>query len=43
MIYFAGGLLDPDRWQTLENLVCLRSVESSNALARELIELYFEE
>jgi len=43
MILFAGESLDPGRWRVLENCVCLRSVPSSNVLARELIELYFEE
>jgi BirA family biotin operon repressor/biotin-[acetyl-CoA-carboxylase] ligase len=43
VIAFGGGLLDPDRWRTLENLVCLGTIPSSNALARELIELYFDE
>lgn len=43
MIVFAGGLLDPDRWRVLENCVCFHAVPSSNALARDLIELYFEE
>ncbi|HEY1435300.1 MAG TPA: biotin--[acetyl-CoA-carboxylase] ligase [Thermoanaerobaculia bacterium] len=43
MISFAGGLLDPTRWSTLENCVCLASVPSSNALAREIIEMYFDE
>ena len=43
MIGFAGGELDPDRWRTLENCVCLASIPSSNALAREIIEVYFDE
>jgi BirA family biotin operon repressor/biotin-[acetyl-CoA-carboxylase] ligase len=43
VIVFAGGLLDPDRWRVLENCVCFHAVPSSNALARDLIELYFEE
>ena len=43
MISFAGGLLDPNRWSTLENCVCLAAIPSSNALAREVIELYFDE
>ncbi len=43
MIGFAGGVLDPDRWKTLENCVVMHSVPSSNALAREVIELYFDE
>ncbi len=43
MIAFLGGMLDPDRWTALENCVCLHSVPSSNALAREVIELYFDE
>jgi BirA family biotin operon repressor/biotin-[acetyl-CoA-carboxylase] ligase len=43
VIGFAGGELDPDRWRTLENCVCLASIPSSNALAREIIEVYFDE
>jgi biotin-[acetyl-CoA-carboxylase] ligase BirA-like protein len=43
VISFSGGDLDPNRWSTLENCVCLASIPSSNALARELIELYFDE
>jgi len=43
VIEFSGGILDPNRWRTLENCVCLHSVPSSNALAREIIELYFDE
>ena len=43
MIGFAGGELDPDRWRTLENCVCLAAIPSSNALAREIIEVYFDE
>jgi BirA family transcriptional regulator, biotin operon repressor / biotin---[acetyl-CoA-carboxylase] ligase len=43
VIHFADGRLDPDAWRTIENCVCLHSVPSSNGLAREIIELYFEE
>jgi BirA family transcriptional regulator, biotin operon repressor / biotin---[acetyl-CoA-carboxylase] ligase len=43
VIGFTGGLLDPGRWRTLENFVGLASIPSSNALAREIIELYFDE
>jgi BirA family transcriptional regulator, biotin operon repressor / biotin---[acetyl-CoA-carboxylase] ligase len=43
VIGFAGGELDPDRWRTLENCVCLAAIPSSNALAREIIEVYFDE
>lgn len=43
MIAFAGGLLDPDRWAVLENCVCFHAIPSSNALARDLIEVYFGE
>ena len=43
MITFSEGTIDPDRLRVLENLVCLRSIPSSNALARDLIEMYFEE
>jgi len=43
VIPFAGGLLDPDSWRVVQNLGCLRSTPSSNDLARELVELYFNE
>jgi BirA family biotin operon repressor/biotin-[acetyl-CoA-carboxylase] ligase len=43
VIAFGGGLLEPNRWRTLENCVCLGTIPSSNALAREIIEVYFEE
>jgi BirA family transcriptional regulator, biotin operon repressor / biotin---[acetyl-CoA-carboxylase] ligase len=43
VIGFAGGELDPDRWRTLENCVCLAAIPSSNGLAREIIEVYFDE
>jgi BirA family transcriptional regulator, biotin operon repressor / biotin---[acetyl-CoA-carboxylase] ligase len=43
MIPFADGGLEPRRWRTFENLACLAQTESSNDLARELIELYFDE
>lgn len=43
MISYVEGWLDPDQWGVLENCVCIHAVPSSNALARELIELYFEE
>jgi len=43
VITFAEGAVDPDRWAVLENVIAFRSVPSSNALGRELIELYFEE
>lgn len=43
MIAFSGGWLDPDGWRVLENCVCLNSIPSSNGLARELVEAYFEE
>jgi BirA family transcriptional regulator, biotin operon repressor / biotin---[acetyl-CoA-carboxylase] ligase len=43
VIAFSGGWIDPDRWRVLENCICLRTIPSSNALARELIEMYFEE
>lgn len=43
MISFSGGWLDPDHWRVLENCVCLHRTDSSNGLARALIELYFEE
>jgi BirA family biotin operon repressor/biotin-[acetyl-CoA-carboxylase] ligase len=43
VITFGEGSVDPDRWTVLENVIAFRSVPSSNALGRELIELYFEE
>ena len=43
MISFADGGLEARRWRTFENLACLARVGSSNDLARELIELYFNE
>ena len=43
MIAFAGGLIDPARWRTIQNLVCAASLPSTNAFARELVALYFDE
>ena len=43
MISYAEGWLDPDSWRIIENCVCFHAMPSSNAVARELIELYFEE
>jgi BirA family transcriptional regulator, biotin operon repressor / biotin---[acetyl-CoA-carboxylase] ligase len=43
VIVFSDGSIDPDRLQVLENFVCLHSIPSSNALARDLIDMYFEE
>ena len=43
MIHFSDGSIDPNRLQVLENCVFFRSVPSSNALARNLIDMYFEE
>jgi BirA family biotin operon repressor/biotin-[acetyl-CoA-carboxylase] ligase len=43
MIAFAGGTLDPSRWRVLQNIGCLRSTASSNFLAQEIVELYFNE
>lgn len=43
MITFLDGQIDPGRWRVFENCVCLHSISSSNALARDLIDLYFEE
>jgi BirA family biotin operon repressor/biotin-[acetyl-CoA-carboxylase] ligase len=43
VIAFSGGWLDPDGWRVLENCICLNSIASSNGLARELVEAYFEE
>ena len=43
MIAFSDGSIDPDRLRVLENCVFLRSIPSSNAVARDLIDVYFEE
>lgn len=43
MIEFGGGTLDPGRWGVFENVACLASVASSNDLAREVIDVYFQE
>ena len=43
MISFAGGELDPRRWRILQNVGSLRSTASSNLLAREIVDLYFNE
>jgi BirA family biotin operon repressor/biotin-[acetyl-CoA-carboxylase] ligase len=43
VIAFAGGVLDPGRWRALENCVCLHAIRSSNGLAREVMDVYFEE
>jgi BirA family biotin operon repressor/biotin-[acetyl-CoA-carboxylase] ligase len=43
MIEFAGGVLEPTRWRVFENLVTLGSIQSSNDLAREVIDVYFQE
>jgi BirA family biotin operon repressor/biotin-[acetyl-CoA-carboxylase] ligase len=43
VIEFAGGTLDPGRWRVFENVACLASIGSSNDLAREVIDVYFQE
>jgi BirA family biotin operon repressor/biotin-[acetyl-CoA-carboxylase] ligase len=43
MIPFAGDALDPRRWRAFQNLLFLSVMESSNDLARELIDMYFQE
>jgi BirA family biotin operon repressor/biotin-[acetyl-CoA-carboxylase] ligase len=43
MISFAEGSLEARRWRTFENLACLDRTDSSNDLAREIIDLYFTE
>ena len=43
MIPFAEGALDPRKWRALENVTFLAVMKSSNDLARELIDMYFEE
>jgi BirA family transcriptional regulator, biotin operon repressor / biotin---[acetyl-CoA-carboxylase] ligase len=40
---FAGGGLVARRWRCFENLTCLTQTGSSSDLAREFMELYFEE
>ncbi|HEV8232838.1 MAG TPA: biotin--[acetyl-CoA-carboxylase] ligase [Thermoanaerobaculia bacterium] len=42
-VTFADGTLDPGRWTTFENVASLASTLSSNDLARELIDFYFQE
>ena len=43
MIAFADGDVVARRWESFENLTYLSATKSSNDLAREFIELYFEE
>jgi len=43
MTPFADGGITTRDWKTFENLACLARTRSSNDLARELIELYFNE
>jgi biotin-[acetyl-CoA-carboxylase] ligase BirA-like protein len=43
VIPFAGGELEARRWRVFENLTFVAVMESSNDLARELINMYFEE
>ena len=43
MIAFAEGVLEPGKWRALENCVCLHAIRSSNGLAREIMDVYFEE
>jgi BirA family biotin operon repressor/biotin-[acetyl-CoA-carboxylase] ligase len=43
VIPFSGDALDPRKWRTFQNLLLLSVMESSNDLARELIDMYFEE
>ncbi len=43
MIEFSGGRIDSDRWQVLENCIFFHAIPSSNALARDLIDVYFSE
>ena len=43
MIAFSSGRLVARRWRSFENLFCLSELDSSNKLAREFVELYFEE
>lgn len=43
MIGLSDGWLDPDSWQAIENCMWVHTIPSSNGLARDLIEMYFEE
>lgn len=43
MTPFADGGIEARHWRSFENLACMGSTPSSNDLARELIELYFNE
>jgi len=43
VIPFASGELIARRWQSFENLACLKETSSSSDLARELMEVYFGE
>ena len=43
MIEFGGGVLDPGRWSVFENVGCLVTIKSTNDLAREVIDFYFQE
>jgi biotin-[acetyl-CoA-carboxylase] ligase BirA-like protein len=43
VIPFAGGELEARRWRAFENLTFLSVTDSSNDLAVELIDMYFEE
>lgn len=43
MTRFADGDLEARRWRTFENLAAFAETPSTNDLAREIIELYFDE
>jgi biotin-[acetyl-CoA-carboxylase] ligase BirA-like protein len=43
VIPFAGGALRARHWRHLQDLISMRTVGSSNDLAGELVDLYFEE
>jgi BirA family biotin operon repressor/biotin-[acetyl-CoA-carboxylase] ligase len=43
VIAFSSGRLVARRWRSFENLFCLSELDSSNKLAREFVELYFDE
>jgi biotin-[acetyl-CoA-carboxylase] ligase BirA-like protein len=43
VIEFAGGTLDARRWNVFQNLACFASIGSSNDLARDVIDVYFQE
>ena len=43
LLQFADGTLDAGRWSVFENVACFGSIASSNDVAREIIDFYFQE